>query len=956
MRHNKLFALGLMASLLFACDEETIDDKESKVKTGLNLTDLNPQGSSSTLQARFSVPEGDAAVVGDAFVLPLERVKTASQASLSAPSYDYFYPFFEYWQYKDLQPHPELYCDEPAEGEFADVAKSLGGFRKTTSIFIEPDATAPVVQSGWMVDQFLLRSFAEGGAESADGSVTIQRPNVVGRSGSKAFYQSDIYGLITVDFANVPFEEPKVSCAQPLPGTPKNFVVTDDNLYVILQDSASMSSGVIQFDVSGATPVYVKGVILKDQDVIDARLFNDTLVMYLKTYAPIEVLEEQEAPIAKSGLDVEGMLKAHRSLPYYSRQYVYHELVVMDTLPVIEVTNRESFIPEGADDPVGDNAPEPEDVYTSRYFNNFLSASGEYLLVTENLRERHFVQYETKSYNRCDEYKATEVPYHYCRTQWKRIENPDYAPPPSSGVIACAGKLSECLKSEGPKVSRYINIPDGEKCYDGVHTKYSCLASTRVTYEVPKYRWEAKTQVYAFRFKDGAFVRLDDQLATINKEQAIVTTERSFVIDGRVQKHDHMQFNGDNLYIIASGSSNTASGIDLHTLTIAGNSPVYVNHLLLDSQKYSNLSAAFTEDTIYLTDGNFSSSSSGLATLSLADPLAPTVNADVQIATRLSQLFFTGDGLLGTGSTTIGGENNRQTLGTISRFNSGGVEQNSLLLGGDYQYYSSRSGYDDQLTTVDHIVRRLFLPYTVSNPLLGNDLPRWDYRLTVADFSEDQLKEEGTLSFPQQIHRTLSINEETAFGFSQEFIHQMSFADSLTSATIFDGEVPHSIYYASESPTQIQKRIQINTYNFKLIDSDEAASGTLLDEVTVPKVNSSACFSEQVLFDRDRVVVVSEKPNTYIDYNDCPEDRSQSEKVYVGYRISDNKFVAITDQKEMEMLWVQSNWDMVCITDMENDDGDIVYDFDLDSTDSLGCFTRQQYQEIAQEKTSDLLN
>ncbi len=957
MRINSLLALSMTAALLAACKGEPNTDVVPS-EQGLTLTSLDSKGVSRSIKANFIAPAGDGALVEDGVALPLLRAKTPAQAELSASMYDYYYPFYEYWQYKDLQPHPELYCDEPVDGEFADIAKSLGGFRKTTSIHIDQDATAATVMSGWMVDSFLNR-FALETADGGGANVTIQRPNVVGRSGSKAFYQSDVYGLITVDFANVPQQEPKVSCALPLPGQPKNFVVTDDNLYVIIQDTASMSSGVIQFDVSGDLPTYVKGIVLKDQDVIDARLFNDTLVMYLKTYAPIEAQPEQIAPPVNADISGDAFIGGITSLPRYTREYVYHELLVMKTLPVLEVSNRESFVPEGSEAPVLAEAPDPEALYTSRHFNNFLSASSEYLLVTENIRERHFVEYETKSYYRCDEHKVTDVPYHYCRTNWKRIENPDYSPPPSSGVIACTGKLADCLKTEGPKVSRYISVADGQQCHDGIRKKYSCIAGSTVTYEVPIYRWENKTQVYAFRFQDNTFVRLDDQLAIINKDNAIEAVDRNFVVDGRVKKHDHMQFNGDNLYIVSSKASNTSSEIDLHTLTIAGNSPVYVNQLSLSGQKYSNLSVSFTDDSIYLSDGRSSNSSSTLSTLSLANPLAPVVNGDVKIATSLSQLFFAGDGLLGIGSTIVrsAGEVRRHVFGTISQFDNNGTEQNSLLLGSDYRAYATNAAYDDQIVTIDHLVNRLFLPYQVSAPFPGSDLPWSQNRLTVANFGDNQLVEEGTIELIQPLHRTMSIDEDTAFGFSREFIHELSFDEGLKGDIIFDGELPDSIYYSRNSPTQVQTRSRSNSINFRLIDSAEAASGTLLDEVTIPKAASvTGCFNAQLLKDRDRIVYISEKPGLYFVKDDCPLSDDLVEKVYTGYRISDNKFVRITDIQEMESLRVQSKWDMVCITDTNNDDGELVKGFDIDATEALDCFTRQQFMAEIDQKINELIS
>ena len=950
-----LAALGLISLVACGPEKDPIDN-EGEPTLGLTV-----QAGGQSTKANFTLPEADSALAGTAFSVPLERASTEAQEDLARGSL--YYPIHWMWNYKDLLPHPELYCPEPGNGEFIELAEKLGGFKKTTSIYIEKDATAPRVQTGLMVDDFFSRFAPEvdNAGGGGGGAVTIQRPNIVGRTGNKAFYLSDTYGLITVDFSNIPFTEPSVSCAQPLPGRPENFVVTDDHLFAIIKDTTDSSTAVIQFDIRGENPVYVKSLHLENRTLHDARLFNDTLVMYLSAYSPLEQIttdymgedgasvDRVAGNVAPTPVDSDSI-----TLPRYNRQYTHHELAVVSTLPELSLINRESFLPEGSDNPVGDDAPAAEAPYSYRNFQNFLSASGEYLLVTEYVNKRIFTGYQTRRRYVCDDYQVTEVPYSYCRTQWKRVENPDYEPPTQSGVLNCSGTLADCLKTQAPRVNRYIYVADGEQCHEGIRHNYSCISGSTREYQVPQYTWEQGTQIYAFRFADGSFQRLDDQLAFINKEGDIQNNGDPFLLDGRVQKHDHMQFHGDNLYVITTNEQTDQTA--LRTLTISGNSAIDVSalHLEQNGNSYSSLSAIFSDDKLYLSDGGYRSSNSGseLYTISLENPLAPELAESVTIPTRLDQLFFVDNSLIGLGRVNQNSEaTGSRSMGSVTRFDESGIEQSSLLLGVDYRYYQHNIYSDDQIVTVDDLVKRLFLPYSVRLPIFGEQATSQDYRLSIANYADSQLSEEATLSFPQMLDRTVSIDEQSALGFSSQYIHQLKSDDSWSSVAIFDGEIPQSIYYTQNYPTQVQKRVRAGSYNFRLIDSDESASGDTLAEVTVERSVSNVCLTEQVLFDRDRILIAREKAGLYITWEDCPTDRNETEMELIGYRIGETDFTAISDQDELALLLRQSQWDMICITDLDNQEGEVVQDYTVDEAEELNCFTIDQYYELLSEET-----
>jgi len=897
----------------------------------------------SAIKVSFSVPVEDRALASE-FSVPLERPKTANQLALG--SYNLILPWPDFWQFKDLLPHPELFCDEPTDAKFVLLATELGGINKTTPIRIEPDATAPILQSGWRLAQRGSPVAAPiDGAESGT-KVTIQRPDIIGRSENKAIYLSEIYGLITVDFTGVPSQPPQVSCALPLPGRPKNFVVTDTKLYVLLEGMKQLATGVLEFDIAGTEPVFLDGLVFENQELLDARLFNDTLALYLKTYQVVDVLPLQ--PDSSNSSEPAIAVDASPISYPRNRKLLHHELKVIATQPELTVTHTEVFLPRGEESTYTLDQTGQQDPMQWAYFNSFLSASGEYLVVTEQVQERYLQGFETRSSYRCTDWRVEETPYHYCRTIWKRIENPDYVPPPESGVLTCTGDLWTCILQQVPRTSRYIHVPDGEQCYDTVRRHSTCVAGETVTYDVPVYRHETYTQFHAFRFSSGEFVKLDDQLASVSGDE-INVSDMPFRVSGQVQKHDHINFNSDYLYVVTR--NNYTKREILHTLSILANSAVHINELVMgQDNRYASLTAIFSPETLYVGDSTYlrSGSNSDMVTISLADPIAPVITGTVNIPAQMHQLLFTGDTLLGVGYVNIPGNESRPTrnLGSLTGFTTAGMEVNSLLFGSDYRYYYSPVSYDDQVLSLDTQLKRLFVPYNVSHPLLDVQVPYNEYRVTIASYDNGYVTEDGTLAFPALPDRTMSINDGAAFAFNREFIHELIREEKWNANAVFDGEIPESIYYSHAYPAHVQKLERPNEFEFRLVDSADSAAGETLASVTVDRAVSNICTGERVLFDRDRILIVQEQPGIYISYQDCPADRNDAEKNLIGYRIEENALTLIEDQDELELLYRQSQWGLHCITNLDETNGEIISSLDAVNSSTIYCYTAAEYYNL----------
>lgn len=848
-------------------------------------------------------------------------------------------------RYREHTPHPELLCEQPSDTALADIASQLGGYKKGVQIYVEPDAATPTLLDGIeplppvtiQNDSFFVSDSANPIANSANStiesasapaSVDIQRPNLVVRSTNKAFFLSRTYGLIVVDFSDTVNQTVKTSCALPLPGQAINLLSVGDDLFVLLRSIDGRHSGIIRFslsDTSNTAPAYTDSLFFENQRLLDARRFNETLAIFLERYD----IKQHEAVNA-----------AGENYTYTTQTLENYQLKIIDTQPSMNVEHTQVFnysLDTEAD-------PVSSDRWSS-FFNKFLSASGEYLVVSETKTHRYISHYETRYSNRCTKHEQQEKPYRYCSINWKRIENPDYIAPSTSGIINCSGNLLSCIRTKLPTASRYIHIPDGETCHSGVRTLHICVAWRTERYEVPVHAYDDYTHFHVFRFDGTTFHKLDDTLATLDG-QDIQVSDAPFEIRGRIQKHDHLYFKNDQFYAISKDGENAR----ISTLAIIGNAALITDTQTLNKTgRYNELSASFTDTKIYLSEAGYSIAlkryQSDIHSFSLDNPLKPVLERNFALPTRLDQLLTSDYLLLGVGGTYAGNSPDRNYVGTVTAFGASGTEIKSLLLGSDYRNYSSAVSYDDQAITFDQSLDRLFVPYRGYSPLsLGSTAPVVN-RLTIASATQNELTEEHTFSLPETPQRTLSISSPLALSFDDEYIHKLVKNDAWQAEKVFDGNLPDSIYYSRNHPTHVQKVIHNDRFEFKLVDGKQGASGELLDNITTPRSPTSNCFYEQVYFDQDRILVAQEKPGVYFSYEDCPKNRQDTEKLLTGYRIGSNQLTEIEDQQELQQLLQLAQWNLVCITDIGNESGKRI-NILPNGVNELSCYTPSQYNEL----------
>lgn len=822
----------------------------------------------------------------------------------------------------ELEPNRDMRCPLPDDGAFRQIVEQLGGFRRPYRIPIEKDASTPRLYTGF--ESMLYYADAEGGSRNAD--VDIQRPDIVGRQGDIGFYLSDAYGLILVNIDTVDPDASTIGCTTLVPGRPNNFLIRGNTLITMVNSMNGLHSGLIQYIIEDGALIYHDSEFFENETILDARLFNDTLVVYTQEY---EVSENNDSSALASGAAGAAIDASESYISF--RAVKSHQLKVLDIFPGLNVAHTEVFLSE--DRPVADSL----DRYYSN-FNSFLSASGEYLVVTESQIERIFQHYETRTYAVCTNYE--EKSYTYCSTNWCRVPNPDYVPPNPSGIFNCQSDLLTCLRSIGPTVARYIRVPDGQTCEE--RTRSICTASEMKSWDYPVYTSEYYTRFRVFRFSDNQFVQLDDTLARVAGSD-IEASEDPFRVQGHIVKHDHMKFNGDILYAIS-----TRNGKRLNVFSIQGNAPIFVTDLDLSglyasgSFDYTNASVNYTDDRIYISNSRYSGSWSDMRTINITDPLLPVVDNQVNIPTRLDQLLFADNALVGVGSTRLDIDDHYYTFGTFTRFSPLGDEVNSLILGTDYKYYSHSISYDDQVLNFDRQLQRIILPYTVSQPF-DTEMAVVQNRLSMISLSNGMMSEEHTFTFGQRPERSLSVSDDLAFAFSDYFIHMLHRQDQWQNQQLFNGEIPASIYPSRAYPLAVKKYNQTNQYTFVLTDAESLDDEDAVDTLVVPKATSNYCTYERVYFDNDRILIVSEPPDVYFSYDDCAWDDTDL-VIFTGYIITADGFEAWGDQAQMGALYAQIQKDIRCIIDIENMEGHEVYDFTQIPEEAI-CYTSEQYYD-----------
>lgn len=711
---------------------------------------------------------------------------------------------------------------------FGEAIDRLGGIRWSHPVNLLRDAAQPPLYTHRRRD---VESRERLGAPSAAGGVadseapTIERPDLVGLQGGVAIFLSKAHGLLAVNLSD---PEPTLSCAVKLPGTPRYFFYKGDQI-VLVVNGGLQQAALLRFRVSANRFSFVDSVFFEDQQILDARLFNRTLVTYSEWYAPLP----EPQSVARAHLQwAEGIGSSRASAPAAEGDIVgpvgnrserlgtkLHTVQWNDS--ALTVDWEESFdIDEDDEDPLYGRDPsgmKVGDLVSERTsFKPFISASDAYLVVTRDIRRTYVAGFGTYTYGICTDWNPQYRQVKSCRGVFERRPNPDYRPPdPLTGDYSCDGqRLEDCLVAAAPRVSQHIWVRTGTHC--DTYWRGRCEAREYRSVHYPKYRRETSNEFLVFRYVDGDFVQLDENMHVLDPNSAggqVGFDTQPLELSGIIGSTGHLRFQQGHFYVLSDGQ--------LQTLMIRGNSALYLRSLPITGADRSSR-ASFTRDRLYVSssywDRGERRTRSDVVTVDLTNPSLPSLLQSFDMPGANSQLILSEHGVLGPGQVSFTSGDVRRNLQKLTLFSRGdGSEVDNLLLGTDYDSKAWLLGSaDDQRIRLHWPSQHLFTPYAGRH-----HTNTWDiaYRTNITQVQPTSLLSLATLVTDEPVQRTVSVSDSHALAFGENSAY--SFEDSgsgWASTTIEEVFVPSAAYRFDDSDRYVRiarfgNRCRVSTHD-----------------------------------------------------------------------------------------------------------------------------------------------
>ncbi|MEH6347386.1 MAG: hypothetical protein V7785_19980 [Bermanella sp.] len=818
----------------------------------------------------------------------------------------------EFQQTLALDPIAGHRCDFPQDEKFTQVADALGGFSKPYGIPMARNEALARFYTGRQ--PYSDDIYAQEAVDDVAG-VTIERGDLIGQYQNTAFYLANPHGLMAINVNPDDAALSEVSCVFTLPGKPLNFYMDEDRVIVLVNSlGPNRHSAIFTLKWKADAFEFEQALLLPKASIKDSRRFNNSLVLMGNYY------------LNQPDIDADANQELSASNTYV--QPINHlSNVALDNSEQGDVTLawQETF-----------NSDE------NSYYNSFLSATDEYLVLSAKTREQ--VGIKTGRYSFCKTYGPPQN-YEYCSVKWKKVVNPDYvAPTPNSGgVLACGNDLMACLSQQGPKLSPFIYQRDGQTCH--TYSRTPCTNYDYKTYQRPIYQDYTDFRIY--RFVNGNFIRLDETMSVLSDNE-LKLSEDKIRIEGRIDGHEYLQFKNGFFYALSR------DGV-LSSFTIQGNSIIATASLSGLANNSRIASVEFSEDHIIL------GKSGGFQTLSLANPENPQVSDFIPAPGQLNQLIFDDDYILGFGSISLdigaGQRNYFEKISLFSLFTSDGdsaSEVDNYLVGSDLANTQSVANYDDQAFQYDSLLNRLFLPIQSYGWLEDKGYVSQD-RLAIIEREQGLLTVPQVLEFPEALQRSVSMGENHALALSKNYIHQLSKQSSWSTSQLQKLNIPQKVYPIPQSDYWMVYQENEQGVEIYANNKDELFSTPAHASLEVAAAISSVCINESLHFANDLVIQVSEKEGLFSESSDCSYSNYDSVFDYVavkGWKFSEQNGFEIVNQAEVEAMYLQINQvrNQYCVLNPDNTEGEkIVLTDSQSSTDQFTCMDSTQFHEASEE-------
>jgi hypothetical protein len=703
-----------------------------------------------------------------------------------------------------LDPIAALRCPVSNAAAFETTADALGGITWTHPVTILKDQSLPPLYKGRVPPQRIAVPGVDSAGVSDSGAPTIVRPDLVGYQQNTAIFLSQRHGLLAVKTDG---PAPVLSCALKLPGQAKYFFYQGDELVLLVNGLSVNEAGLLRFRVTPKGFDFVDAVMLDQQSIQDARLFDSTLVVYTRLLTPVmtagtpsvvngpAVISGGAASGSSTGAGTGAGAAAPVAVPRSdlggSTTGVAVTAVKWNT--ALTVAWHEEFLNDPVTQPFDGQDPvvaaktlaRGDVISTTRTFKPFISASDRYVVVSRDVSRTVFTGTTTQTYSYCA--ASHEGPAHtvqYCSPRYEQRPNPDYRPPqPNKGDYDCNGKtLLDCIQEAAPTVSQYIYVRVGQTCSTSTYHDWICdqYKTESVTY--PTYASQSSTEFVVYRYDAGDFVKLDQQLyelvnpgTTTGSVASLTFAGKPLEVAGAIDSKNDLQFQHGHFYVL------TNQGQQLHTLLLVGNSIAKLGTQAEPRQRtslssYSGAhSTLFADDRMMVSRGYYDAANpmnipswSDVIMLDLAQPDFPRPVNQFVMPGSSDQLILAHDGVLGPGTvafTSGGVSRNLQKLTLFNRVDAS--EIGNLLLGTEFNAAFAMSWLgtsDDQRIRLDPDSQRLFLPYGGYLHAPASSFNPQAHRLNITAVANQLLTPEMTFDVVEDIVRTVSTSSAPGAG------------------------------------------------------------------------------------------------------------------------------------------------------------------------------------------------
>jgi hypothetical protein len=811
------------------------------------------------------------------------RSQVRVPASGAVLSYDDFAA-----QVSRLDPLAAKRCPVSNNAQFQSAVDALGGINWTHPVDILKDLSLPRLYRGHITPVLYppMVNAAGESEDSAKSAPTIERPDLVGYQDNTAIFLSQRHGLLAVKTDSA---QPDLSCALKLPGSPKYFFYHGKELVLLVNGlSSGLSSGVstneaalLRFGISATGFDFLDAIMLNNQQIQDARLFDSTLVIYATLFSPPATTSAADAGAGGS----QAAVPVTRSV---SASATGVKVTAVKWGTQLSLAWQEEFLNDqvSSDPLAGQNPVEAakqlsveQVVATYRSYKSFISASDRYFVVSRDISKTVFTGTQSQTYSYCAaSHPGPDYSVQYCYPKYEQRANPDYKDPQSTkGDYPCNGKaLLDCIQEAAPKVSKYIYVRVGETCNTYTYHDYICDRTETQTVSYPTYRTDRATQFVVYRYTDGDFVKLDEQLfqmaspgTTTGSVPTLTFTGAPLEVSGSIDHKGDLQFQQGHFYVL------TNQGQELHTLLIAGNSiaelGVQDTPRQGGSYSYSGThSTLFSDSRMMVSRAYYDSTApNGITTWSdviMMDMTAPSFPAQINqfgMPGSSDQLILAKTGILGPGTvnfTSSGVQRNLQKLTLFSQDNASEVD--NVLLGTEFNadFVQTWLGVaDDQRIRLDWGSQRLFLPYSGYQHAPQSSFNPATHRLNITAVGVGTgLSSEMTFDLAEDIVRTVSLASSPTAGralaFGDSSIYDISQDTQGWSLDVLEEyPAPIAVYRINDSGDvharidRLGARCKISTFSgsLKAFTATPLASGPTID---CPESGSPMAIELNVVF------------------------------------------------------------------------------------------------------------